>query len=362
MIVADTAAKLSREERKAISNLAAVAVLGERFDEGVVGALKHPDFCGATRYYVDEVLKELRQDPHAVEAAQEAEKQRKAGAQVLGALCVAEPPDLQHKDDADYVEARFDDLVGIGSAGIKQSTVQLAAWAELFEKTDKNRLRDMAFTFQTQAWSGVVERTKQDKRPYNTGWVTAHSEQIFGKKACWSERAIKDAVKSGRAEGGERVGTHSFPKEIEDGLATFVRRLRELKAQVFRETVIDYAMRLLETHEARLNFAKVNAEGKDYVRTEEGHLIWDMVKLNHWYYRRFIGDRRQEGWGTGALRECEYLFQNMMLTAECARLRQPEDSRYFACQVGHGQKHAASLRQLDQHLCSQWHRLPQPAV
>ena len=37
MIVADTAAKLSREERKAISNLAAVAVLGERFDEGVVG-------------------------------------------------------------------------------------------------------------------------------------------------------------------------------------------------------------------------------------------------------------------------------------------------------------------------------------
>tara|TARA_B110001452_G_C15008466_1_gene352573 strand:- start:301 stop:639 length:339 start_codon:yes stop_codon:yes gene_type:complete len=78
--------------------------------------------------------------------------------------------------------------------------------------------------------------------------------------------------------------------ELEDCVAFLVQRLREVKTPVYKDTVIGYAMKLLNKHEAHLNLAKIDAE-QDYVRDEEGGLVWDVTKLDHWYYRRFLGDR-----------------------------------------------------------------------
>ena len=88
--------------------------------------------------------------------------------------------------------------------------------------------------------------------------------------------------------------------ELEDCVATLVQRLRELKTPVYKDTVLSYAMKLLNKHEAHLNFAKVNAQ-QDYVRDEAGQLVWDMDKLNSWYYRRFLGDRSEFTTGAHAL-------------------------------------------------------------
>ena len=41
-----------------------------------------------------------------------------------------------------------------------------------------------------------------------------------------------------------------YPRELEDELIYFITRLRELRCPVYKDTVIDYAMRLISTHEA----------------------------------------------------------------------------------------------------------------
>ena len=74
-------------------------------------------------------------------------------------------------------------------------------------------------------------------------------------------------------------------------LIYFCERLRECKVAVYKHTVIDYAMRLIGTHEAALNFARVH-DG-EYVLNEDkdlGGFAWDMLKWDNWYYRRFLGD------------------------------------------------------------------------
>ena len=84
----------------------------------------------------------------------------------------------------------------------------------------------------------------------------------------------------------------NFPKELEEDLIYFITRLRELRVPVYKHTVLNYAMRLIEGHEASLNFALIGQDGH-YVRNtdpEIGGFQWDMIKWDHWYYRRFLGD------------------------------------------------------------------------
>ena len=52
-------------------------------------------------------------------------------------------------------------------------------------------------------------------------------------------------------------------------------------------------MRLLSGTEASLNFALV--KDGDYVVCPSGGVEWDLQKLNTWFKRRFIGDRKADG-------------------------------------------------------------------
>ena len=63
---------------------------------------------------------------------------------------------------------------------------------------------------------------------------------IFGKLA-WCERTVKDAVKTGREEPGERQSRRSFPVEMEEELVSFIAALRRCKVPVYKTTVMYYA-------------------------------------------------------------------------------------------------------------------------
>ena len=282
--------KPSKEARKAASRAAAIAVLGGRFAD-VKAALDHPDFAIATKYYTYDAWNHMKEQPEAIAAAQAAEKERRAAGQVAVMFAVqpVQQGELQHSSDTAHVETRFKELVDLAQAGIPQTSDEQQMWRQLFSKTDAARLRQMAFLFQAGAWSGEVERTPLGKQPRGMEKITAQAHGIFGDKAAWCSKAIAKAVKSGREDGTDTHDRRSFPKEIEDKLVLFITRLRELKVPVYKDTVLGYAMGLLETHVARLNFAKVDTNG-EYIY-QEGCLVWDKMKLSNWYHRRLIGDR-----------------------------------------------------------------------
>ena len=90
-----------------------------------------------------------------------------------------------------------------------------------------------------------------------------------------------------------------MPTDIQTDLTEFARILRKgLKSPVYKTSVIDYAVRLLASHEAKLDFMQVNSMTGESVRdAETGKRIWDMRKWDNWYYHRFLTDAAAE---TGA--------------------------------------------------------------
>ena len=292
--------KLSKEDRRALSKEAALAVVGGRFPS-VVQALDHPEFAAASKQYTHESVAELRQHEMCIATAQGMEKVRKAALQAL-VLHEDVEIDVQRKDDKDYVAECAQHLVGLAQAGAPLTPAELQAWAALLEMTEKEEKRRLAFLFQVGAWKGVVERAPAGKQVRGMGPLTAQAAAIFGEQA-WCERAVKDAVKKGREAAGERQGRRSFPIELEEELVSYISALRRCKVPVYKTSVINYAMRLLSGHEASLNFAKVDAQG-EYVRSEgpAGGIKWDMAKLDSWFYRRLLSDRPELT--TGAATEC----------------------------------------------------------
>ena len=88
-----------------------------------------------------------------------------------------------------------------------------------------------------------------------------------------------------------------MPREFTNTLVDFARTLRKIKQPVYKSTVVDYAMRLVEDHEAKLNFMRVDRDTGEFVRMrmdetrgvcvaatrEEGsRLVWDMAKWDNW--------------------------------------------------------------------------------
>lgn len=283
--------KLPKDEAIMVSNRAALAVLGGRFKGGVLAALSHPDFAGSSRHYVDNALAAMRKQAGAEQAAVAAEKQRRAEVEAAVERERTDALDLQRKDDAEYVAECFSHkLLVAAAAGTELSSAEVQRWATLFGATDQATLRDMSFQFQRTSWAGVVERAAGDKQPRGNAAIKGQAAMLFGEENAWSPRSITDAVKEGKEEPGETGRPCSYPKELERELIYFVSKLRELKQPVYKATVQDYAMRLIGPHEAALNFALVGDDG-EYVRNEElGGFQWDMYKLDHWYYRRFLGD------------------------------------------------------------------------
>jgi hypothetical protein len=302
-LVAPAAPKPSREQREQRSNLAAIAVLGGRFVGGVVEALKHPDFVGvATRYYVDEALKEMRKQPAAVAAAVAAEEQRMAEVAAAEAAARTDVLDAARKGDAEYVAESFSEkLLVAAEAGMKLSKAEVQQWAELFSETDEATLRAMSYRFQYAAWVGMVARAQAaSKSPSGNAAVKMLAVALFGEKAAWSERSITDAVKKGDSELSTMGRPCSFPKELEEELIVYISKLRQLKVQVYKPTVLYYAMGLIGPTEFALGFARIGDDG-EYVRAEAGGFEWDTDKLDHWYYRRFLGDHPELTTGACAI-------------------------------------------------------------
>ena len=278
------------EERQCASRKAALAVLGGRFAGGVKEALAHEEFQGvATRHYTDQFLFEYSGNAEFVAAAKAAEEQRVAAEDARVATERAGALDLQRSNDPEYVAELFSNTLLIAAeAGVQLSKAEVQQWAALFAQSDADTLRDMAYRFQLASWSGVVERA-ESKQARGNEHIRQRAMKIFGEKAVWSARSIADAV-AGRRSSNKQGRPCSYPKEIEEVLVRFIAKLRQCKAAVYKWTVMDYAMRLISKHEAALNFARVDADG-NFVQNEElGGFEWDMCKLDHWYYRRFLGD------------------------------------------------------------------------
>lgn len=298
-------AKAPLEERRQASNRCAVAVLGGRFDGGVKEALQHDDFVGASRHYVDEALKEMRQQPEAVAAAKAAEAARLEEEVAAAAAERTDALDMERSGDVEYVEEMLSmQLLVAAEAGTALSKTEVQAWSEFFTRMDGETLRRASYRFQCACWAGIVARASE-KAPRGNGAVKELAEAIFGEKAAWSIKSIANAVKEGSKECSEGRGRpRSMPQEMEEDVVHFCGQLRRLRVRVTKDTVLDYVMRLLGPHEASLNFARVGDDGEYVKNPELGGFEWDIDKLNHWYYRRFLGDHPQLSTGEACL--CEH--------------------------------------------------------
>lgn len=106
------APKPPKDVREVQSKQAALAVLGGRFPGGVLEAIEHADFVGATEYYTRKHVKQLSLYPESVATAKSAERVRMQCA-LAGQLSDV----IQLRDDPDYMEARTCELVGLAQAG-----------------------------------------------------------------------------------------------------------------------------------------------------------------------------------------------------------------------------------------------------
>ena len=300
--LAPAAPKQPLAERKLASNMCALAVLGGRFAGGVVEALKHPEFADATEHYTRAALKEMQAQPGAQAVAEAAEAERLAQVEAEAAAERTNTLDVKRKDDPEYVESMFSErLLVAAEAGVELSKAEVATWAALFDGSDEETLRAWSYRFQFASWAGVVDRAGE-KQPRGNASIKALAVLLFGEKAAWSERSITDAVKGGDNSPKQCGRPPSYPKELEEELLAFVRRLRELTIRVDKWTVMDYAMRLISTHEASLSFAHIGPDGEYVQNAELGGFEWDPVKLDNWYYRRFLGDHPELT--TGRCRVC----------------------------------------------------------
>jgi hypothetical protein len=290
---------------------AAKAVLGGRF-ENLKQARAHGEFAEASLVGAKAIYRRMSLDPLAIAAAKAAEQQRKDD--IRAAVESNHVNDQGSRQDLAFLEMKFESLIEKANASaLDLGDMEIAAYAWDFELANLEDRRYWAYRFMYSVYSDLVDKAKGGMV---MGGEALHSitKRIF-LDGVYSLRNIRNGVRAGIPE-PEPVGRRpSFPRKVESVLFRFVAKLRSLKTPVFKSTVIGYAQRLLEGTAESLNFAKV-VDG-EYVVCEYGGVEWDTVKLDNWYHRRFIGDRKADGASTGNQRLLDTLrakwqtFDNM---------------------------------------------------
>ena len=319
-------------DKQVASQNAARAFIGGRFPS-VAAALSSGLFVGATRHLAYDAARSIGADPATVSACQVAEHIRQ---QTLE-QCESEARRCelfrlleQKKDDRDedevgiLIDGELMPLSDSASSSTVLTDEEAELWYELCsDHLSVDELRTYAYRWQYARRAAQLAQLAgpEPATPTNgnadddgtpaqpvakiargAGTARIEASALFGEGASYSERSINNAVKKGRdAKMPAAMGRPpSMPREIQRELTHFSRVLRKLKCPVFKTVAIDYAIRLLSTHEARLNFMRVDADTGEFIRdVETGRRIYDMRKWDNWYYKRFLADAASDGSGTG---------------------------------------------------------------
>ena len=192
--------RYSKEEKQRASNGAAMAVIGGRFpDGGVKEALAHTDFAGASSYYTYNAVLAMEGQAEAVLLAEGAEVLRKRGEAEERLALAKASVDPAQAGDAAYVRGVFDDLKQQSEAGVVLLPGEMQLYTELFSKLDAETQRTFAFEFQYASWAGEVERASAaGKSASGNLRIRGQAVVLFGEKAAYSTKSIRNRVKSGQ--------------------------------------------------------------------------------------------------------------------------------------------------------------------
>jgi len=280
------------ETMRDASYCAAKAVVGGRFANESI-ALKASEFRCADLGFVKIYVKRLQQNDQAVRLCKEEEEVRRK--RLLMERLAVYPEEV--RTNFDFQEAQFNDLLRrYGSDKALSMTDEVRdRYAWIFENTAAYDKRYYAWHFQYAVLADVAKKTEDG---HFAGAAVLHviATTIFGSCA-YCHRSIANAVKEERPEQPVVGRPVSFPREAEAVLFRFVSCCRKHNIATYKSTIIQHGQRVLDGTEAALSFVQV-VDG-EYVADDEGHLMWDQVKWDHWFYRRFWGDRRADGASTG---------------------------------------------------------------
>jgi hypothetical protein len=297
----------------------AIAVAGGRFPS-VAAGLASGIFKGATRYYTDQALAIIFDDPVALQSCQDSEKQRQAAliqdeTSRRRLLLATRLADTSRTSEAleQMVHLIEDELLTLAQDGSQVAVLspeEMTDWNRaLLIAYEKSAVKAIAFTWQITRRHAQIDHAKeaQLKVAHGASAITAESSVLFGEEIKFGTKTIQRAVKNMQTEAAERGRPPSMPRVIQRELTQFARVLRKLKSPVYKCTIIDYGIRLLAKHEAKLEFMRVDPKTGEYVRDKAtGRLIWDLKKWDNWYYRRFVADAAEEhGSSTGNQRKLD---------------------------------------------------------
>lgn len=266
---------------------AAMDVLSGRFP-GVKKALSHEEHWRASPELTKQLFAELKEQPTAVEAAKQREKQRK-----LAYLHTLTTGDGQCcREDPAWLEEKFDQLMEKANAtALRMASAEQMTWRWTFEKASRDDRRYFAYKFQYAVYADLVDQAAGGApRLVGGSELLDLSKRIFS-DAAYCIRHIKNMVANGTIE-PEPVGAPpSMPREVESVIFRLASKLRSHRLPVYKSLLIYHAQVAISGTLAALNFAKTDADG-EYELDMDGGLMWDYNKFDNWVYKRFIGDRR----------------------------------------------------------------------
>jgi hypothetical protein len=288
---ADACNSETTESQREASYKCACAILGGRFPD-IRSALNDPEFLEASAPLVAETLEKIRKSSQASKAA-ELWEQRRRETYFKALVNLTEDEASTLRQDISWLQSMFDTLLTKSDrrfiSRITVDDMRVFSWC--FELAPKDDRRYWSYTFQYNVYKDLVAMSD--------GGLVAGGDRlyemaktIFG-DAVYTTRHIKDSVAKGHTERPDQGRPCSFPRDVESVLFRYVSMLRINNHQVYKSTVLHYGMKLLEGTAASLAFA-LKQNGK-YVPHPAGGVEWDMQKLDMWFYRRFMGDRKANG-------------------------------------------------------------------
>ena len=283
--------QLSTAQRQS-SYKCASAILGGRFPD-LRSALSHAEFQDAVPRIVTETLESLRSDESAVKAAAQMEEDRRLKHIELFVKSTGKDGTCLRQDLA-WLESIFDDklMTRADRNALTDFTVdEIRVFKWSFELAHKSDRRYWSYRFQYTVYQDLVAAS-QGKTVQGGERLHTLAAFIFG-DAAYCSRQIARNFAQGLSEPPDQGRPTSMPRDVESVLFRFVSMLRSNDIPVYKSSVLDYAMRLLEGTVASLNFALV--KDGEYVPSPCGGVEWDMEKLSSWFKRRFIGDRKAGG-------------------------------------------------------------------
>jgi len=286
---------LSDAQRQA-SYSCARAIIGGRFAD-TRRALSHPEFQAASTTLVMQTVAKLTAEAEAAYikvASEEVEKDRRE--EFFANFCEScgIDPDVGLKDDMGWLQQVFDKLMTKAhrffQTDLSVDELRVLKWC--FADAPKDDRRYWSYTFQYTAYEDLVKWGNETGTVNGGQKLHSIAAAIFG-DAAYCSKQIKNNVAKGLRSRPDQGRPPCFPREVEAVLFRYVSVLRLHNEIVFKSTVIEKAMRLLEGTPASLNFAQIKAG--TYVPCPYGGVEWDMQKLDAWFKRRFIGDRKATG-------------------------------------------------------------------